>query len=353
LEEYRRKYTPYMNEFESLKHQYFMRLKETVDDIEKIKEERDDFRIRLESKEREQSKIDSKMKALEKVINTNNFRTPATNPTTTTTTNTNTAFSSTTSSNKENISSKFATPLRCTFTNTASGGSTSSSANSQQHITGTVSGPAHTNAICNTGQNTRTPITSTIRSETPITSTYRSSRIVQTTTTQSIGRSYGLNSQLPPHTPYKEGVPVANKRNQRRSKSAEMWLDHKPPNTAKLDTVMQPKMSRKKSVSKVELCDAKKSSKYVLTHQQQDCESGEVITNLIKGDILKSPSGGANVIFTDIETLNVRMQEVEKHSRKRISDCEVLDDQAAIQERCSIAIEGHANRLKNIKKTRI
>ena len=44
---------------------------------------------------------------------------------------------------------------------------------------------------------------------------------------------------------------------------------------------MQPKMSRKKSVSKVELCDAKKSSKYVLTHQQQDSD-GEVVTNLIK-----------------------------------------------------------------------
>ncbi len=44
---------------------------------------------------------------------------------------------------------------------------------------------------------------------------------------------------------------------------------------------MQPKMQRKKSVSKLELNDAKKSSKYVLTHQQQD-EDGEVITNLIK-----------------------------------------------------------------------
>ena len=60
-----------------------------------------------------------------------------------------------------------------------------------------------------------------------------------------------------------------------------MWLDHKPPNTAKIETVMQPKFSRKKSVSKIELNDAKKSSKYVLTHQQQD-QNGEVVTNLIK-----------------------------------------------------------------------
>ena len=39
-------------------------------------------------------------------------------------------------------------------------------------------------------------------------------------------------------------------------------------------------MHRKKSVSKIELADAKKSSKYVLTHQQQDTD-GELVTNLI------------------------------------------------------------------------
>jgi hypothetical protein len=47
------------------------------------------------------------------------------------------------------------------------------------------------------------------------------------------------------------------------------------------DTVFQPKMSRKISVSKVELSDAKKSSRYLLTTQHQDCD-GEIITNLIK-----------------------------------------------------------------------
>ena len=48
-----------------------------------------------------------------------------------------------------------------------------------------------------------------------------------------------------------------------------------------LDTVMQPKMKRKKSVTRIELTDTKKSSKYLLTHQLQD-EEGEVVTNLIK-----------------------------------------------------------------------
>ena len=44
---------------------------------------------------------------------------------------------------------------------------------------------------------------------------------------------------------------------------------------------MQPKMGRKKSVSKLELKDAKHASKYLLTHLQQD-ENGEIQTNLIK-----------------------------------------------------------------------
>lgn len=44
---------------------------------------------------------------------------------------------------------------------------------------------------------------------------------------------------------------------------------------------MQPKMNRKKSVSKLELKDAKQASKYVLTHLEQD-ERGEIQANLVK-----------------------------------------------------------------------
>ena len=47
------------------------------------------------------------------------------------------------------------------------------------------------------------------------------------------------------------------------------------------DTILQPKMERKKSVSRVELKDTMNSSRYLLTHQQQD-ENGDIKTNLIK-----------------------------------------------------------------------
>jgi hypothetical protein len=319
-----------------LKQQYYLRLKDSAEDVEKIKEERDEIKSRFESKEREQLKMDSKMKALEKVINSNNFRTPI-----------NTASNY----NKENRP-MFTTPSR----NNSAGSSSSTGSNA--HINGTgghVNGitgvsnantcAANSNNIASASLFSKTPISSTIRTETPITSTYRSSRITHTTATQSIGRQYGTNTiinnppPLPPlQTPFRDhGAIVANKRN-RRSKSAEMWLDHKPPNSAKIDTVMQPKMQRKKSVSKVELNDAKKSSKYLLTHQQQDSD-GEVVTNLIKGDILKSPSGGANVIFTDVETLHVRAHETPKMlSRKRISEelNDAIDDPHVVQERVNI-----------------
>ena len=34
------------------------------------------------------------------------------------------------------------------------------------------------------------------------------------------------------------GIPVANRRQQRRSKSVEMWIDHKPPTTPKIGTIL-------------------------------------------------------------------------------------------------------------------
>lgn len=90
-------------------------------------------------------------------------------------------------------------------------------------------------------------------------------------------------------------------------------------------------MDRKKSVSKLELKDTKNSSKYLLTHQQLE-DNGEIKTNLIKGDILKSPSGGANVIFTEIETLKITVHEQPKPI-KRPLDENVRIDQDLVEKR--------------------
>ena len=47
------------------------------------------------------------------------------------------------------------------------------------------------------------------------------------------------------------------------------------------DTVLQPKMKKKRSVTKLEVGDTKNVSKYILTHQEQD-SNDEVVTKLIK-----------------------------------------------------------------------
>jgi len=111
---------------------------------------------------------------------------------------------------------------------------------------------------------------------------------------------------------------------------------------------MQPKLKRKKSVNKLELSDTQKSSRYVLTYQQQDDE-GEIVTNLIKGDILVSPSGGSNIVFTDLEVLQTKSgQELRSLQRRPATlmktnnnEANIIENRALIEDRCSIAIEGN------------
>lgn len=47
------------------------------------------------------------------------------------------------------------------------------------------------------------------------------------------------------------------------------------------DTIFQPQMTKKKSVTKLDVKDTKTATKYVLTHQEQD-SSDELVTKLIK-----------------------------------------------------------------------
>ncbi|CAF0961504.1 unnamed protein product [Brachionus calyciflorus] len=144
---------------------------------------------------------------------------------------------------------------------------------------------------------------------------------------------------------FHNGIPVANRRGQKRSKSVEVWLDHKPSNLVNIDTLMQPLMLKKNSVKKLELKDTKRSSKYVLTHQQQD-EYGEVVTNLIKGDIIKSPTGGSSVIFTDIERLQVKSPQLHRPRHHRSNNL-LERNPFIIEDRCSIGIEGHPRLTRN------
>lgn len=322
LEEFQRRRDALIHETDLIKQQFYGKLREINDELERLKDERNEYKNRLESKEKEQLKFDNKIKALEKIINTNSSfqRTPLTNMNNQhrNVMNTpNNGFMSSCSSTNSGSTQVSERPISTSSVQSSSVGSTVSETPVRTRI-------ANVNSAIKSSSSSQTPSTG---------------RVVG-----SILNSAAYNRYQTP-AKSKEGVPVANRRAARRSKSAEMWLDHKPPTVAKTDTVLQPKMHRKKSVSKLELHDAKKSSKYVLTHQQQD-ENGEIRTNLIKGDIIRSPSGGANIIFTDIETLETRQQEMGR-PLKRPYDCDIpVEDRNLIEERCSIAIEGHSSFTK-------
>ncbi|CAF0834960.1 unnamed protein product [Brachionus calyciflorus] len=332
LEEFQRRRDALIHETDLIKQQFYVKLREINDELDRLKEERNEYKTRLDQKEKEQTKFDNKIKALEKIINTNNgyHRTPLTQTT-------NQYHSGSTGSRNYAMNTPN-TGVMSSCSSTNNSGNTLSDKPISSSSMGNSSGgggvgetPVRTRIA-----NVNSAVKSSTSSQTP------SGRVVGSILNSAAYNRYQTPAKQTPLA--KEGVPVANRR-QRRSKSAETWLDHKPPTVTKTDTVLQPKMQRKKSVSKVELNDAKKSSKYVLTHQQQD-DNGEIRTNLIKGDILRSPSGGANVIFTDIETLETRQQEIGRPIKRPFECDNPMEDRNIIEERCSIAIEGHSSFTK-------
>lgn len=86
------------------------------------------------------------------------------------------------------------------------------------------------------------------------------------------------------------------------------WIEHRPPGTLELGTVFQPtiKSKKKKSLTNLKAKDfigkGEKASKYAITHHQAT-NCGNVETQVFKGQIIPSTTGGAQVIFNDVETL--------------------------------------------------
>ncbi|BES89504.1 KISc [Nesidiocoris tenuis] len=113
------------------------------------------------------------------------------------------------------------------------------------------------------------------------------------------------STNTPRPTSRKMGIAVSNKRH-RRSRSAgnDVWLEHRPVHEVPLNTIMQPNLPKRKSVTK--LTDAKdvteKTSKYCLMTQNADSD-GDLETRLYKGDVIPTSGGGAQVMFNDVEVL--------------------------------------------------
>jgi kinesin family protein 23 len=118
----------------------------------------------------------------------------------------------------------------------------------------------------------------------------------------------------------KDNLPLHGRGGRKRSIS-DNWLDHRPQTTLDGDTVLQPIIKKKKTVSTPKPKHFKdKHSKYLLTHQEQDVK-GRTKTQLYKGDILETRGGGHSVRFTNIESLDARnMSQISdglKHNPRR------------------------------------
>ncbi|KFM83444.1 Kinesin-like protein KIF23, partial [Stegodyphus mimosarum] len=102
----------------------------------------------------------------------------------------------------------------------------------------------------------------------------------QSASTFQVDTDYTSGKENKPPSTSQKSVAVANPRHRRsQSTSGDVWIEHKPVGNLELNTVLQPTMRKKKSVSKLEIKDVVKSdvSKYVLEHQEQDSQ-GEVET---------------------------------------------------------------------------
>ncbi|XP_067941465.1 kinesin-like protein KIF23 [Watersipora subatra] len=158
------------------------------------------------------------------------------------------------------------------------------------------------------------------------------------TTARATGRpATRQRARSPPPTSLKPN-PV---RNHRRSKSAgDRWLEHKPEPLLPLDTVLQPKMKKKKSVGRLEVKDTNKASRYILTTQDAD-NKGNVETKLVKGDVKVSAGGGSSVVFTEVETLKQTSPGDRKRQYLPEGRSDYEGEWTDTEERCNTAIEGH------------
>lgn len=162
---------------------------------------------------------------------------------------------------------------------------------------------------------------------------------VPSTSVKHVADSIFFKENRPPNSQGTRSVAVSNPRHRRSTSTGAVWIEHKPVGNLDLNTVLQPAMKKKKSVSKLEVNDVTNSnvSKYVLQHQEQDSR-GELETQLFKGDVIPSAGGGAQIIFNDVETLRQVSPPPTYNLRKRSGDNLPLRD---IEDRCTVSVECH------------
>lgn len=145
----------------------------------------------------------------------------------------------------------------------------------------------------------------------------------------------------------------------RRSKSVgnEGWLEHRGPSIVHPGTVLQPYYNRTKSVTSPEMKDITnaRTSRYCLITQEADTD-GELETKLYKGDVIPTKTGGAQVVFDDMEVLKQQSPSASPTNRKRKSSADEQEprktpskkSKAEIKASCSNGIEGHYSKKPRV-----
>ena len=151
--------------------------------------------------------------------------------------------------------------------------------------------------------------------------------------------------------------PMMNPRHRRSASTSRTnkWLDHRPPGTLELGTVLQPKFKNRKSVTSlkdVTLDDIKRNSNYALTSHSADTETGEVETRVFKADVIPSLTGGAHVVFKDVEKLTQEDPTEQSHQEEKSKRSSRKRNTQAAPSVASSSHVNHADHAYINKRTR-
>jgi kinesin family protein 23 len=135
----------------------------------------------------------------------------------------------------------------------------------------------------------------------------------------------------------------------------EGWLEHRTQSIVHPGTVLQPYYNRTKTVTSPEMKDITnaRTSRYCLITQEADTE-GELETKLYKGDVIQTTSGGAQVVFDDVECLKQKSPSsspTRHNKRKSATTTPKKKSQSntdVVSSRCSQGIEGHYTKKQRI-----
>ena len=148
---------------------------------------------------------------------------------------------------------------------------------------------------------------------------------------------------------YRAAAPVASKHHRTCSGSNSNWLSHMPNTTLQPETMFKPCIKSRCVVNVPSTKDVASVSKYVLTHQLEDTD-GELETQLVKGEVIHTRSGGQQVQFIDVETLKQSdpqkqsSSDSSKRSRNQAMNesCEEESSWTDVETRCAYGV-GSAN----------